>query len=402
MAKVLGIGNCVLDIILSTDHYPTEDSEMRVSKRNFSTGGNVANSLSVLSQLSHETAICCTLAEDENAKILRRSLQQKRISTEFIQSFIKGETPSSYITLNEANGSRSILHYRDLAETSFDHFAKIEIEDFDWLHFEARNMDNLPGMLNIAKTFLTTQPISLEVEKNRPGIETLIPLANVVFFSKAYALANQFDSAHDLLESMKKTAPQSTLICSWGEQGAWFCGPNGEVKHQAATLVPQVVDTLGAGDTFNAGVIHSLLHADKLEDAIKAGTQLAARKCQQYGFEHLLKPIQKQQPLANIKQVTNAKTLVVNTPDYPKEVVLIKHEEEVKAYENNCPHQDVPLNEAYKIDVNPFDKTLKCSVHEAFFNIEDGECVEGPCQNDYLTEVPIRINEQGNIFIQKS
>ncbi len=109
--------------------------------------------------------------------------------------------------------------------------------------------------------------------------------------------------------------------------------------------------------------------------------------------------IKDKRPLANIKQVTNAKTLVVPCDELPHSVVLIKYEDSIKAYENNCPHQDVPLNEAYKIDVNPFDKTMKCSVHDAFFNIEDGLCVEGPCINDELTTVAIEIDEQGDIYL---
>ena len=81
-------------------------------------------------------------------------------------------------------------------------------------------------------------------------------------------------------------------------------------------------------------------------------------------------------------------------------MVLIKHEGEVKAYENNGPHQDVPLDEAYKIDVNPFEMTMKCSVHDAYFRIEDGVCVEGPCWRDELKAVPIEVDaETGSIYL---
>jgi ketohexokinase len=59
----------------------------------------------------------------------------------------------------------------------------------------------------------------------------------------------------------------------------------------------------------------------------------------------------------------------------------------------------VPLNEAYKIDVNPFEKTLKCSVHDAYFNIDDGLCVEGPCWNESLTPVAVKLDENGDIFL---
>lgn len=402
MAKILGIGNCVLDIVLLTLKYPQEDSEIRATQKHLQAGGNVTNMLHILSQLKHETAICCTLGKDEPAKTLEKDLKSYNISVKFIQTFIQGKTPTSHIVLNKKNASRTIIHYRDLPEISFEHFAKIEIEDFDWLHFEARNMDNLPGMLNIAKTFLTYQPTSLEVEKDRPDIESLFPLVKVIFFSHHYAKQKGHSCAADLLNEVKILAPKSSLICTWGKKGAWFMSPNGEIQHQPAKKIPEVLDTLGAGDTFNAGVIHALIHGDSLKNAVKSGSDLAARKCQQFGFKNLLHPIKAKQSLANIRQITNAKTFIAKTDEHPFDIVLIKFEEKIKAYENNCPHQDVPLTDAYKIDVNPFEKTIKCSVHEAFFNIEDGECIEGPCINDYLVEVPIKIEDNGDIYLSKN
>ncbi|GAB6034816.1 PfkB family carbohydrate kinase [Galenea microaerophila] len=401
MAKILGIGNVVLDIVLSVDHTPQEDEEMRAHKREVQVGGNVANTLYVLNQLGHETAISATVGGDQEAKQILNGLKAHQIQTEHLQRYIQGRTPTSYITLESEKGHRTIVHYRDLPELSFEHFAKIEIEDYDWLHFEARNIDNLKGMLNIAKTFLTHQPISLEVEKARKGVEALLPQANVIFFSHHYAKQKGYSNAEALLNEMKKQLPQATLICTWSTEGVGYCAPNGPVQHQAAKTLPKAVDTLGAGDTFNAGVIDALLNQHPLDQAIEKGIALAARKCQQYGFDNLMTPITEAKPfLANIKQLSPAKTLVVPQEGYRGGIILIKDEEEVKAYENNCPHQDVPLNEAYKIDVNPFEKTMKCSVHDAYFQVEDGYCIEGPCMGEALSEIPIRVDEKGDIYLK--
>jgi len=398
MAKILGIGNVVLDIILTVEHTPIEDEEMRAQHRNIQVGGNVANSLYVLHQLGHETAICATIGGDQEAKQILNGLKDHQIHTEHLQRFIQGRTPTSYITLEPKNGHRTIVHYRDLPEVSFEHFAKIEIENYDWLHFEARNIRTLKGMLNIAKTFLSHQPISLEVEKAREDLETLLPQANVIFFSHHYAKQKGYQNAESLLQIMKKQLPQATLICTWGQEGVWYCSPHQEIQHQAAQKIT-AIDTLGAGDTFNAGVIDALLQKKSLKQAIAQGVALAARKCQQYGLDHLTTPLTENKSLANIKQLSNAKTLVVPHKGYRGGIILIKHENSVKAYENNCPHQNVPLNEAYKIDVNPFEKTMKCSVHDAYFQVEDGYCIEGPCMGEELPAIPIRIEDNGDIYL---
>ncbi|MDX1348358.1 MAG: PfkB family carbohydrate kinase [Thiomicrorhabdus chilensis] len=399
MAKILGIGNAVLDTVLKVPHAPHDDEELRASERYTQIGGNVSNTLYVLSQLGHDTAICTTTGGDSEAKQLISGLKERNINVDHIQRFIKGRTPCSYINLNAQNGNRAIVHYRDLPELSFDHFAKIEIEEYDWLHFEGRNIANLKGMLNIAKTFLTHQPISLEVEKPREEIEELLPQANLILFSHHYATAKGHDNGENLLKAMQSKLPNSHLICTWGAKGAWLCPAQGTIQHIPAETVSPVVDTLGAGDTFNAAVIHHLIAGKPLVEAVQAASQLAAQKCLKHGLDNLLTPVEPSSPIANLSQLGTTKTLVVEDKSSGKSVVLIKYENTVKAYLNNCPHQNVPLNEAYKIDVNPFEKTMKCSVHDAFFRIEDGICIEGPCWDEQLEPLETRVDDKGDIFL---
>ena len=51
---------------------------------------------------------------------------------------------------------------------------------------------------------------------------------------------------------------RAMLVCAWAEEGADALGPDGQLLHSDAFPPPRVVDTLGAGDTFNASVIFSL------------------------------------------------------------------------------------------------------------------------------------------------
>lgn len=60
---------------------------------------------------------------------------------------------------------------------------------------------------------------------------------------------------------------RAVLVCAWAEQGADALGPDGRLLHSDAFPPPRVVDTLGAGDTFNASVIFSLSQGEYAREA---------------------------------------------------------------------------------------------------------------------------------------
>lgn len=55
---------------------------------------------------------------------------------------------------------------------------------------------------------------------------------------------------------------RATLICAWAEKGADAMGPDGVIIHSDAFPPEKLVDTLGAGDTFNASMIYSLSNGE--------------------------------------------------------------------------------------------------------------------------------------------
>jgi ketohexokinase len=77
------------------------------------------------------------------------------------------------------------------------------------------------------------------------------------------------------------------MTCTWGEAGAWALEADGRMHHCPAFPPPKVVDTVGAGDVFNAGMIHGLATGADTAQALETATRLAGRKVGLTGFSGL-------------------------------------------------------------------------------------------------------------------
>jgi len=289
MPSILLTGISTLDIINTVDGYPAEDSEVRACEQAIRTGGNACNSAKVLQQLGLSTYLLANTADDLSANFILGELKQQKINTSLCPIENNSSTPTSYITLNTHNGSRTIVHHRQLNELSANYFNKLILDDFDWLHFEARDCEKLKLMLQHAVQFKKT--ISIEVEKPREHLDDILIFADVLLLSKPYAVSQGFKSAIDCLKHFSKKYPHTIITCTWGEHGAWAYDTN-NIIHQPAYKINKVTETLGAGDTFNAGFIASQINRRSVNNSLSFACQLAANKCQQTDFTNLIIPTQ--------------------------------------------------------------------------------------------------------------
>lgn len=295
MARILVTGNITRDVINLVDHYPAEDEEMRASAQEIRPGGNAANTAAVLAQQGHETDFLGTIARDTAGESLLEAMRSRHINTQHCPR-LPGVTPASYITLNQLNGSRTIVHYRDLPELSSSQFPVDAVTNYDWLHFEGRNVPEIRKMLALVHAGKTKPGISLEVEKPRDDIASLYAFADILLFSRTYACSQQFDVPEVFLQSMRAQVDNNTLICGWGDSGAVGMDRAGRIFTQAAWVPSSIVDTVGAGDTFNAGVIHAFIDGKTLPEALSDACELAGRKVGQQGLDNLYR----QTPRGNI------------------------------------------------------------------------------------------------------
>lgn len=286
MARILCVGSAVLDLVFSVPHHPAEDEELRATALRVAAGGNAANTARVLRALGHESALAAVLGDHPAGLPLEEGLRAAGVDLTACRR-VAGMPPLSAITVTQPGGRRTIVHHRATPEYGLDDFGRLDLSGWRWAHFEARPGEETSRMLRHARLFRPDLLLSVEVEKVRPGIEDVLPLARLALFSRGYALAAGFSRPEPFLEATRARVPQTLLSVAWAEEGAWAVEADGTLRHAPAVPPPTVVDTLGAGDTFNAGMIGALASGRPLREALENACALAGRKVGRVGLAGL-------------------------------------------------------------------------------------------------------------------
>ena len=296
--RVLCVGLIALDIVSTCQRFPDEDEDIRAISQKWQTGGNACTNATVLTQLGMQCEFLGSLSCGVEAEFVCNHLRDRGVRYSSCVRHPDCGTPTSCVTLSLETGSRTVVHARNnLPELSVSAIEKIDLSNYDWVHFEGRrNEEEIVKMIdmvekwNSALTHESKIIVSVELEKPRKTLLPLLDKADVVFISKDFARFCGYSSASEAVKSLRnKIKPGATMICAWGEKGADGAGADGDVKHSDAYPPEKVIDTLGAGDTFVAGAIYSLIKESSVKDALIFACRLAGFKCGVAGNDGLVK-----------------------------------------------------------------------------------------------------------------
>ena len=93
---------------------------------------------------------------------------------------------------------------------------------------------------------------------------------------EAAYLAREEAAPGELARKLHQQWPQSCVIVTAGEAGAYVCDTQGEEYHAVAPTV-DVVDTTGAGDAFLGALAVRLRGGDRLAEAVQEAVIVASR-----------------------------------------------------------------------------------------------------------------------------
>ena len=72
----------------------------------------------------------------------------------------------------------------------------------------------------------------------------------------------------------------------------------------------------------------------------------------------------------------------------------INFQENIYCYRNHCPHVGSELDWVAGQFFDEGGKLLICATHGAKFDPENGKCIDGPCINQSLTPIPVKLEDE--------
>jgi sugar/nucleoside kinase (ribokinase family) len=251
------VGDNVIDIYLRTGRgYP---------------GGNAVNVAVAARRREVPSAYLGAVGDDGMGAILRQALVSEGVATERLR-VLPGNTAWCEVRLVDGDrefGDTDVGVSRiKLTEPDLDYLA-----GFSVVHTGDNSM--IDGQ--VADIAARTK-VSFDFgERPREYVEELIGHVWCACFSASRLPA---DEATALADEMAALGPQIVLV-SEGARGAQLVVDG--IRFRAVSHASSVIDSLGAGDALIGGVLAGLVSGSSPQDALTAGTRLAARTIGHFG-----------------------------------------------------------------------------------------------------------------------
>jgi sulfofructose kinase len=280
---VLCTGIAVLDLLFRAERHPRPDVKTQASEFRTINGGNAANAAVAIAHLGARTSFAGPLGgpagiDTVGDTILALSARENIACVDCPR--VDGITsPISAISI-DAHGERAIVNFRD--EKLLDvgpRDANALAADCDAIIADNR----FPTFVHdvCAAGLRRGIPVVLDADEPRPDSNGLLAqVSHVVFSAEGLRATAGTDHLGRALIDVAKQTKAFVAVTDGANDVLWL--KDGELRHIPAFTV-DVVDTLGAGDTFHGAFTLMLAEGQSEREAMRFSAAAAAIKCSRYG-----------------------------------------------------------------------------------------------------------------------
>ncbi len=280
---VLAIGELNVDLILNNiSGFPVVGKEIHAGSMVLTLGSSTAIFASNLSTLGLRTGFLGKTGNDSFGELVRRSLAEKGIDTSLVITENNLSTGAT-IVLNYSEDRAMVTYpgamdYLTIWDISDEALAKARHIHFSSLFFQPGIKDNIHLLFRKAKNMGLTTSLDTQwdpTEKWDFNYKKILPFVDVFLPNEAELL--NIAGTRDISGAVEKIdAYANNIVIKKGSRGAVLHTAQGEWIEKEAYLNRNVVDAIGAGDSFNAGFIFRYVQGRSLEECLDFGNLMGA------------------------------------------------------------------------------------------------------------------------------
>ena len=289
-AEVIGFGALNVDKLYSVENIVSADEESFIKSETDTPGGSAANTIVGLARLGCDTSIIGKIAEDEDGDLIEYNLAVNGVYT---NNLIYSQTGSTGKCLGfvDKNGERCLYISPGVNdEIQIGEINPLNIMRCKIMHYTSFVGDSFNTQIELLEklgkeTLLSFDPGMLYVQKGFDELKPILERTDILLIneSELRLLCNDEDSSIKELAVGFLDLGIETVVVKQGSDGVY--ATNGAEECHVDVYECNVVDTTGAGDSFNSGFLYAFLNDFTLEKSCEIGNWVASKAIEGFGME---------------------------------------------------------------------------------------------------------------------
>jgi 2-dehydro-3-deoxygluconokinase len=292
MHDLVGIGEVLLRLSM-----PSPARFETARQLDVQLGGAEANVMAAAARLGLRTAWISALPSNAWGVRVRRELGGHGVDCRYVVTKEGARMGLYFVEYGAAPRPIRVLYdRRDSA------LARLASDEIDWEPVRRARLVHLTGITPalgasaraiVERALREASAVSFDVNyraalwspaEARAFLDGVLPVVRYLFLGQAEA-RTIFDlggSPVQIVESLARMAPSATISVLRGEEGS-LTRAGGDLYEPKTRRMVSMVDPIGAGDAWVAGFLWATLKGCSTQEAVDAGTAVAALKCSTWG-----------------------------------------------------------------------------------------------------------------------
>ena len=280
-AEIIGFGALNVDKLYSVENIVSKDGESFIKNEIDTPGGSAANTIIGLSRLGCATSIIGKIAEDDDGDLIEYNLAVNGVYTNNLIYSQEGST-GKCLGFVDSDGERCL--YIDSGvndEIRIDEINPFNIMRCKIMHYTSFVGDSFNVQIELLEKIndeciLSFDPGMLYVKKGLNELKPILDRTNILLINEPelrLLCNNNKLSIEELAIGFLDFGIGTVVV----KQGSYLCIVD--------AFKCDVVDTTGAGDSFNSGFLYAFLNGYDLEKSCKIGNWVASKAIEGFGME---------------------------------------------------------------------------------------------------------------------